>query len=178
MKLVRVLALAALGLVPSAVAQAQTQATSTASITDGVIYACYVPKTGTVYRINVSGSPIKCATNHVLFSWNISGPEGPQGPEGPAGSSAFSSAVLRTGSVDVLAGEVKGLTVKCEADEIVVNGGYSITTGLNNEGEMLLNQAEHVPQDPQPWRWHLVLYNGSGFLKQLHGTALCVKIGN
>lgn len=164
-------------LAPTALS-AQTQATTQASITDGVIYACYVPKTGTVYRINVSGSPTKCGTNHVSFSWNISGPEGPQGPEGPAGSSAFSSAVLRTGSVDVLAGEVKSVVVKCEADEIVVSGGYSITTGLNNEGEVLRNEPEHMQQDPQPWRWHVWLYNGSGFLKVLHGTALCVKLGN
>ena len=30
--------------------------------------ACYVPKSGTVYRIKVEGTPTKCSQNHVQFS--------------------------------------------------------------------------------------------------------------
>jgi hypothetical protein len=52
------LLLAALALFPAA-AQAQT-----------TITACYVPKSGSVYRIKVEGAPGKCAQNHVEFSWD------------------------------------------------------------------------------------------------------------
>ena len=122
MKLVRVLALAALGLVPSTVAQAQTQATTEASITDGVIYACYVPKTGTVYRINVSGSPTKCGTNHVSFSWNISGPEGPEGPTGPSGLTGYR---IVSAEKFVIPQTTEFLGPVCAFDEVILGGGYS-----------------------------------------------------
>ena len=54
-------ALALLALIPGA---AQAQSTLT---------ACYVPKSGTVYRIQAPGSPTKCSQNHVEFSWTSDG---------------------------------------------------------------------------------------------------------
>ncbi|HEU0079738.1 MAG TPA: hypothetical protein VFQ76_18915, partial [Longimicrobiaceae bacterium] len=54
-------------------------------------YACYVPSSGTVYRIKEPGLRDSCsASTHVAFSWSESGtgtqgPPGPQGPVGPAG---------------------------------------------------------------------------------------------
>ncbi|HEU0301490.1 MAG TPA: tail fiber domain-containing protein [Longimicrobium sp.] len=51
-----------------------------------VIYACYVPSTGTVYRIKEPGIRQSCQTaNHVEFSWNEEGPAGPAGPQGATG---------------------------------------------------------------------------------------------
>ena len=51
-------ALAAVALIPGAL-QAQT------------ITACYVPKTGSVYRIQAAGAPAACkSTSHVEFSWD------------------------------------------------------------------------------------------------------------
>jgi hypothetical protein len=52
--------LAALVLIPAA-AQAQAAATT--------ITACYVPKTGSVYRIQAPGAPDACKASHVQFSW-------------------------------------------------------------------------------------------------------------
>jgi hypothetical protein len=49
--------LAVLALMPAA-AQAQT-----------TITACYVPNSGSVYRIKASGTPSACKNNHVEFSW-------------------------------------------------------------------------------------------------------------
>src|SRR5881628_1673294 len=41
-----------------------------AQITPKVFFACYVPRTGTVYRIKEPGLPSRCfATTHVEFSW-------------------------------------------------------------------------------------------------------------
>src|SRR5690606_40560805 len=50
------------------------------------IRACYVPATGTIYRIGVPGLPSTCLSReHVEFLWNRVAPAGPQGPAGPAG---------------------------------------------------------------------------------------------
>jgi hypothetical protein len=51
-----------------------------------VIWACYVPLSGTVYRIKTTDTRETCAsTKHVMFWFNQTGPQGPQGPQGPAG---------------------------------------------------------------------------------------------
>ena len=51
-----------------------------------VIWACYVPLSGTVYRVRTTDTRETCAAQqHVLFWFNQTGPQGPQGPQGPAG---------------------------------------------------------------------------------------------
>jgi hypothetical protein len=51
-----------------------------------LIYACYVPQSGTVYRIREADTRENCASDqHVEFFWNEQGPEGPPGPPGPQG---------------------------------------------------------------------------------------------
>lgn len=56
-----------------------------------ILHACYVPSTGTVYRIKAPGLPDDCsgpkngANRHIPFSWNAQGPAGEQGPQGPQG---------------------------------------------------------------------------------------------
>lgn len=60
-------------------------------------YACYVPASGTVYRIKVPGSKDACTSPaHVPFSWNHVGHEGPvgaQGPSGPQGAKGVAGAM-------------------------------------------------------------------------------------
>ncbi|MEX1256951.1 MAG: hypothetical protein WEG36_04965, partial [Gemmatimonadota bacterium] len=52
---------------------------------DEEIFACYVPASGTVYRIKEPGLPDACfSPEHIQFSWKVSG-EGTTGPQGPAG---------------------------------------------------------------------------------------------
>lgn len=51
-----------------------------------VIWACYVPLSGTVYRVRTTDTKEDCTSkSHVLFWFNQTGPEGPQGPPGPQG---------------------------------------------------------------------------------------------
>ncbi len=59
-----------------------------------LMHACYVPLTGTVYRIKANGTPSECTKpkgsspkhqEHVEFSFNLTGPMGPAGPQGPQG---------------------------------------------------------------------------------------------
>lgn len=77
----------ALGLAAFAAAPLAAQTT----VEGTVIYACYVPSTGTVYRIKEPGLPDACEPAkgsrpaHVPFQWNERGPAGPQGPQGEPG---------------------------------------------------------------------------------------------
>jgi hypothetical protein len=52
-----------------------------------LLYACYVPTSGTVYRIKEPNLKQTClSTQHVEFFWNQQGPVGPQGPQGIQGN--------------------------------------------------------------------------------------------
>ncbi len=51
-----------------------------------VLSACYVPKSGTVYRVDALDAPPACIKpEHLAFSWNEEGIQGPQGEPGPQG---------------------------------------------------------------------------------------------
>ena len=51
-----------------------------------VIYACYVPMSGTVYRIKTADTKENCSSStHVMFFFNQTGPQGPAGPQGETG---------------------------------------------------------------------------------------------
>lgn len=116
------------------------------------LYACYVPSSGTVYRVKTPNAPTACVdASHVEFSWNgegppgAAGPAGPtgqtgaQGPAGPAGSIGMTTIVEQAliaasgGGTDV--DYVKStLTVVCPSGAKVLSGGYSVTSASLDEG--------------------------------------------
>src|SRR5215204_5042999 len=58
----------------------------TTTPTPKVYYACYVPTTGTVYRIKEPNLKQACTSStHVPFSWTDTGAPGPVGPKGDKG---------------------------------------------------------------------------------------------
>lgn len=170
----------ALALLTSSAAQAQTQATSTASITDGVIYACYVPKTGTVYRINVSGSPTKCAANHVSFSWNITGPEGPEGPAAPAG--VVGHRIIKD-SKSVIAQTSGNITLLCAADEVILGGGYAAFDNVAGTAFKNFTVQTNAPIEKYPefpgGGWAALVFNTDPSTSfELSVYAICAKVAN
>ncbi|MBA4156964.1 MAG: collagen-like protein [Gemmatimonadetes bacterium] len=68
-------------------AEAQMQASEVAvSSTPALVYACYVPTTGTIYRIKETDVKQNCTSNkHVEFSWNQQGIQGEKGDKGDKG---------------------------------------------------------------------------------------------
>ena len=51
-----------------------------------VIYACYMPNSGTLYRIKAEDPTETCKSqSHIAIQWEVEGPTGPQGPQGPMG---------------------------------------------------------------------------------------------
>ncbi|HJS46534.1 MAG TPA: hypothetical protein VJ773_00970 [Gemmatimonadales bacterium] len=94
--------LAALVLMPAA-AQAQT------------FSACYVPKTGSVYRIKVDAAPQKCGQNHVEFTWEAGG----------TASAPVYFPTTHGNAFFVPPGETAELTMSCPvASDHLVLGGY------------------------------------------------------
>ena len=80
----RIAAASLLTVVIAAAAPAAANAQQAAA--DDTIRACYVPASGTIYRIGVAGGPTACHANHIEMKWNVAGPAGPQGEAGPAGA--------------------------------------------------------------------------------------------
>jgi hypothetical protein len=68
------------------VAAAQTAAPVVTTTAAKLLYGCYVPVSGTTYRIKETDLKQKCASSdHIEYSWNQEGPQGPVGPQGPQG---------------------------------------------------------------------------------------------
>lgn len=97
-----------------------------------VMYACYVPASGTVYRIKATDLKPQCASpQHVQFSWQAQGPKGepgaqgpvgPQGPQGPAGTDGTLSQMhITMFYLGILApGSMVSKSYACAAGERVV----------------------------------------------------------
>jgi hypothetical protein len=88
--------LAAVSALALAMSVSTPMSAQTTASSDAMIYACYVPLTGTVYRIKSAGAPTECTQpkgkgngnghqDHIEFSFNSRGNVGPMGPAGPQG---------------------------------------------------------------------------------------------
>jgi len=72
--------------VAPSIAAAQTVSGVVTTTAPTLLYGCYVPVSGTTYRIKETGLKQKCASaDHIEYSWNKEGPQGPIGPQGPQG---------------------------------------------------------------------------------------------
>lgn len=64
-----------------------------------ILWACYVPASGTTYRIREAGLKGDCSSyQHVRFSWNAAGIQGETGPRGPIGPTGEQGTTGATGS--------------------------------------------------------------------------------
>ena len=105
MKSIRTVALLATLVLMPAAAHAQTAQNT-------ILTACYVPKSGSVYRIKAEGTPTKCGTNHVEFSWFES-------------SVPVFSTKTYTKSLTIGAGGTLDWIVSClDPQERILTGGY------------------------------------------------------
>lgn len=65
----------------------------TAQTAADTVHACYVPSSGTMYRIKSSSAPAACVhSSHVAFAFNAKGSAGDPGPAGPAGANGDTGA--------------------------------------------------------------------------------------
>jgi hypothetical protein len=133
--------LAAIALIPAA-AEAQT-----------TITACYVPKTGSVYRIEATGAPVACKNGHVEFSWTT--PAVSYGPITTV-SASLTLAPYAEGSK----------AVDCPAGSVALSGGY-LNGGLILPSLTVMMNG----RNPQTGGWFVYAKN----LSDAHSATLTVQ---
>lgn len=96
------------------------------------LYACYVPSSGTVYRIRTTNAPPACVDpTHVAFSWNTAGPKGDAGVAGGPGSPGVSALQTVSQSVSCSSGSANfcDATAVCPTGKTVLSGGIRTSGG-------------------------------------------------
>jgi hypothetical protein len=148
-----------------------------------VLYGCYVPSSGTVYRIKGLGLPDACRSQqHVQFTWSLQGPAGPQGqtgpqgaqgPQGPAGG--LSGHQVVTSTINVAPGSVLlGHAADCPAGKLVTGGGYF--TESSRTGVVWTIATSRPGQDPftSTWsRWGVEARHNAATQQSLVVYAVC-----
>ena len=106
-----------------------------------VIDACYVPASGTIYRINTAASPARGAPNgclsaaHVRFTWNQQGPKGDRGDAGAAGApgvSGYTVVSLSTHVEGAAPGGRSYFDTRCPPGTRAIGGGVGQALGRAN----------------------------------------------
>ena len=147
-----------------------------------VLYGCYVPSSGTVYRIKADGLPTDCRSKtHVQFTWSLQGPPGPQGPQGPTGpqgvagpSGPLSGRVLITAQGTAAPNAFGTASATCPTGKKVLGGGF---TGLTGN----VTQVSHNSPKPNPTSgfsdttWEVILYNSDTFPQVFTVYAICAN---
>ncbi len=126
-----------------ATAQAAREHAAQAPVEDPtVLYACYVPSVGAVYRIRETGLPDSCVEpTHVEFSWNFAGPPGADGAPGEQGPPGEPGPPGEGLDLTCAAGEIPkwgGSEWVCGTDENTV---YAVGPGLELSGSTLFVPA-------------------------------------
>jgi hypothetical protein len=142
------------------------------------IDACYVPASGTIYRINTTqspaaGAPARClSSTHVPFTWNQQGVQGPAGPQGSQGPRGFTGPAGASGQPGISGYEVVSRTfgataiagrwywqedVSCPQGKHVIGGGGS--TGGDNVVLFRSEPATLTPTPSRPTRWSVGFRN-------------------
>jgi hypothetical protein len=129
-------------------------------------HACYVPGSGTVYRIKEPGLRQECSSHtHVEFSWKqdgepgpegpagADGPAGPEGPPGPAGGLA--GVEIARERVLLAPATITRAIVTCPDGKIATGGGFSSTAGLSG----LVNVRSSSPSAQNLGQWSASWFN-------------------
>lgn len=185
----------------AALVPAQRAAAQTSEPT--VIYACYVPSTGTVYRIKAPGLPDSCGSSrvggkvqpHVPFQWNEegvtgpkgdpgeAGPAGPQGevgPQGPGGTGGVSKLQMWAKPTFIDVGETV-VDVNCPTGHKALSGGYRVP-GVSSPTipEVQVRSSYAIPQVYTGWRvifFKSLEYTGTP-KSEVAAYAMCADIGS
>jgi hypothetical protein len=135
-------------------------------------HACYVPGSGTVYRIKEPGLRQECSSpNHVAFSWK---PEGEPGTDGVLGYTIVTS---DSGAItpEFLFG---GRSADCPSGKRVLGGGASITTpNLGFSGAWDIEVLQSYPGiDGTSWRSAVGIRNPQGVAFVWRVYAICANV--
>ena len=157
----------------------------TTTPTPKVFYACFIPTSGTVYRIKETNLKQSCAsTAHVQFSWTDGGTPGPQGPkgdkgdqgeQGEPGSPGFSELVtIVSAEVTVAPANNGTVSAQCPAGSQVVGGGYRFTE-VDLITPPLIEFSESTDAAGTTWSVRVDNFAPDGSDAKIRAIARCVK---
>jgi hypothetical protein len=141
-----------------------------ASVTSAaeVIYACYAPKDGKVYRIKEPGLEQECKKSDTEFSWTSEGQQGPPGPPG-----GLSNVGLHTsGSASVAPGGEVTIDAVCPSGQVALSGAYTkspIVQGI----DVLMSLPQSATGTPPFDRWMMFIKNFSASTADVTVFATC-----
>lgn len=151
---------------------------------EDVIYACYVPSSGTIYRIKATDPTETCkAPSHVEFHWNVQGPAGADGTNGADGADGVDGV---SGWETVQATEdfpLAGTAITfaaCPTGKKVLGGGHSVVpASLGNPTEVFLS-APSTTEFSSGWLVHAFKAENpdpaSGLIATLKAYAVCASV--
>jgi hypothetical protein len=140
--------------------------TRLAAQTPTVLYGCYVPASGTVYRIKADGLPSECRSkNHVQFTWSLAGP--------------LSGRELVVGSGTAAPNSVGTGVATCPAGKKVIAGGFRGLTGPTTTVSHSMPRKIQG-QDPGSFtysdtEWEVILHNADQFTLFFDVFAICAN---
>lgn len=117
------------------------------------VRACYVPSSGTIYRVQATGTPTACAhASHVAFSFNMYGPEGPKGDPGDKGDKGDKGDTGNTGAPGVSGWQLvtatcENATSTCTLDVVCPTGKKVLGGGFRKGGGTQWEVHESIPFD-------------------------------
>ena len=194
-------ALAALVLLATFPSTARAQQTSAPE----VIRACFVPASGTIYRIGVSGGPTACRGGHVEMQWNAGGPAGtpgpageqgpagpagpagpqgpqgdpgPQGPPGPAGSGTALAPLTVRDSTDILPGRFGRAIATCPTGTTLLGGGFQFSFFDRAFTKIVGSLPVQTSGSPGPNAWSAEAFNddvSTGATRRIYAYVLCTR---
>ena len=159
--------------------------TTTEVAAQATLTGCYVPNSGTVYRIKAADLPGAChSKNHVEFTWSLQGPQGPTGPAGPTGAQgpAGPAGGLPAGAIeykgiagtDVTPGGIGNVTVNCSTGKVPVGGGFE------NHNTTAVRVFQSSPATAvfgaPPTGWSVTFLNQSAIASSIFAWVVCVPV--
>ena len=116
-----------------------------------IIHACFVPSSGTIYRIKFADPTETCkAPQHVEFQWNV------QGPTGTAGADGVSGWELVEEEEDIPGAGVGIALAMCPAGKRVLGGGYFFLSDSFTEGRVATSSHPFATEGGV-WGWRVVI---------------------
>lgn len=123
-------------------------------------YACYVPNSGTVYRIKAANTPGACTkSTHVEFSWS---------------ARALAQVSIVTSSAHVPVGEWGSAVASCPVGTTLLSGGHHL--GLNAAvGLPIVGASRPHPTDSNAWLVTVGNFQPGAMAVSVDVVAMCAQ---
>lgn len=124
-------------------------------------YACYVPASGTVYRIKTADTPAACKKDtHVEFQWVDFG--------------GASDPIIAQTSITIAPGNVRSVAAQCPLGSILYTGGYTVSTDALVR--VLVSYPEMANPGINSGMWFVRAWNESATPQQVTAHARCLRL--